>query len=104
MGMVAKFKSAITGADDVADLEKQIDDTRSAGIRGHAEMDRLEAARLAAQSYSDARAIDEQIAACRWVSNTPRRSLKTSSSASQSREPRVIARRWPGIRTSHARF
>jgi hypothetical protein len=66
MGMVAKFKSAITGADDVADLEKQIDDTRSAGIRGHAEMDRLEAARLAAQSYSDARAIDEQIAACRW--------------------------------------
>jgi hypothetical protein len=65
MGVLQMVRDKMTG-DDLDDLTRRIDDTRSSGIRGHAELEKLEAARLAAASYDEARAIDEQIAACRW--------------------------------------
>jgi hypothetical protein len=73
-------RDKITGGDDVDALMTQIADTRSAGIRGHAELEKLEAARLAAASYDEARAIDEQIAACRWAVEHAAAQLQTLES------------------------
>jgi hypothetical protein len=67
MGVVAKFRSVVgVGGDSVEDLTKQIDDARAAGIRGSAELEKLELARVQAESFDDAKSIDDKIARCRW--------------------------------------
>src|ERR1700730_16175459 len=70
MGVVKMLKTAVgAGADDVAELERQIEDTRGAGLRGHAELERLEASRLTADTYDDAMLVNEQIARVKWATD-----------------------------------
>ncbi len=67
MGVVATMMKSVVGAgDNVGDLIGQIDAVRAKGVAASEELARLEQARLDAETFEDARAIEERVLRVRW--------------------------------------
>jgi hypothetical protein len=66
MGVIAMVKSVVGAGDDVGDLVAQLDATRAKGIAAHQELERLEAVRLAAETFEAAEAANARIARVAW--------------------------------------
>ena len=65
--MLAVVKRLIAGKDHVAALQQQIAALKTEGAGAEAEIDRLKCERAAAESYDEARELDERIARQIWV-------------------------------------
>jgi hypothetical protein len=66
MGVVSMIKTAVGAADNIGDLVGQLYAVRAKGVAASEELARLEQAKLDAESFDEAKSIEERVARVRW--------------------------------------